>query len=455
MSNTDKKMCNILIVDDERDYRETLAYLFETEGYSCKKASSAEEALEIAQVEYFHIVVTDIMMEGSSGIELLKKLKQQYHDEVEIIMVTGYGSIETAVETIKIGAFGYFIKSHDPEELIKEVEKARLVMEARRAPAIYKNSVSADFVEGSSPRIKKLWGLVKTIAESNANVIITGESGCGKEIIAQQIHNLSSRSNKLFLPINCQSLPSNLIESELFGHEKGAFTGANELRIGKLEQCGGGTVFLDEIGDMDLAIQVKLLRVLENHKIERIGSNKAINVDFRVVSATNKDIKAQVQDGRFREDLWYRINTFEIHVPPLRERREDISEFVDFFIRKNTRDSGKTVNCIDEKTKNFLMEYDYPGNIRELKNIIERLFILTPAGGVLSIDSWHESYEKSISPAVYAADKNYKDAKQDFERDYFRQVLKHADGNITAAARNIGLSRRQLFNKIQELGIKN
>ncbi len=450
----DKKMCNILIVDDEKDYRETLDYLFTTDGYSCKKASSGSEALEMARSEYFHIVVTDIMMEGIDGVEFLKQIKHQYHDEVEVIMVTGYGSVETAVETIKMGAFGYFIKSHDPEELIKEVEKAWLVIKARHAHAVFESNTATDFVEGSSPKIKKLWGLARTIAKSNANVIITGESGCGKEIIAQQIHKLSNRSGKKFLPINCQSLPTNLIESELFGHEKGAFTGANELRIGKLEQCAGGTVFLDEIGDMELSIQIKLLRVLENRQIERIGSNKAINVDFRVISATNKNIKEQIRDSKFREDLWYRINTFEIHVPPLRERREDIPELVEYFIRKYIAESGKTVSGIDEKTCEFLKNYDYPGNIRELKNIIERLFILAGPGNKLSIDSWHEDYSKSESELVYTTNKKYKDAKQDFEREYLKQALVRTNWNITATANNIGLSRRQLFNKIQELGIK-
>ena len=245
-----------------------------------------------------------------------------------------------------------------------------------------------------------------------------------------------------------------MIESELFGHEKGAFTGANELRIGKLEQCAGGTVFLDEIGDMELSIQIKLLRVLENRQIERIGSNKAINVDFRVISATNKNIKEQIRDSKFREDLWYRINTFEIHVPPLRERREDIPELVEYFIRKYIAESGKTVSGIDEKTCEFLKNYDYPGNIRELKNIIERLFILAGPGNKLSIDSWHEDYSKSESELVYTTNKKYKDAKQDFEREYLKQALVRTNWNITATANNIGLSRRQLFNKIQELGIK-
>ncbi|MDY6211415.1 sigma-54 dependent transcriptional regulator [Hornefia butyriciproducens] len=449
-----ERMFSILIVDDEPDYRETLSLLFETLGYRTAQAGSAEEALTLLEQRFFPLVVTDMMMEGMSGIDLLKIVKANYSDEIEVIMVTGYGSIETAVETMKIGAFGYFIKSHDPAELRQEIEKAVECLEARKRKLI--DSSQDSFVIGSrNPQMARIWALVNKVADSNANVLITGESGTGKEIVAKRLHDLSSRRDRPFVPINCQSMPPGLIESELFGYEKGAFTGAGNRHIGKLEQGSGGTVFLDEIGDMSMDIQVKLLRTLENHQIERIGSTQSVDVNFRVVSATNKDIRKAVDEGNFREDLMYRINTFEIHVPPLRDRREDIPDLVECFIRKYAAETGKYISGMSDDTKNYLMNYSYPGNIRELKNIVERLVILAPKDGILSLEGNRpESGAECPEVGRVGYIESYKDAKRDFEIRYIRDVLKREGGNITWAAEAMGLSRRQLFNKIKELNIR-
>ncbi|WP_312651698.1 sigma-54-dependent transcriptional regulator [Aminipila sp.] len=449
----------ILIVDDEEDYRETSKMLLEEFGYRVETAASGAEALKIMEIEYYPLIITDIRMGGLNGIEFLQKVKSIYNQNVEVIMVTGYGSVETAVQTMKMGAFGYFIKSHNPEELILEIEKAKDVIDLKRLNNLHKESREQNYlVNSKNIKMQKVWNLVEKVAESNANILITGESGVGKEIIANKIHTASSRRNKPFVPINCQHYPDKLIESELFGHEKGAFTGAVARRLGKLEETNGGTIFLDEIGEMDLGTQVKLLRVLENHVIERIGSNRLITVDFRLVSATNRDIYAAVEEGLFRKDFLYRINTIEIDVPPLRERPEDIEDLIDFFIAKFAKQTGKKIIGIEPESKAILMKYKYPGNVRELKNIIERMIILSNEG-ILTLDNKKAygintiQYAQEVSHAVTSL--SYKEAKQEFEKQYITGMIAACDGNITHAAERMGMSRRQLFNKIAEYGIKN
>lgn len=443
---------NILIVDDEADYRDTLSIFFEALGYSTEKVKSAEDALKLLDRKFFPIIVTDMMMDGMSGIDLLKIVKKEYADEIEVIMVTGYGSIETAVETIKTGAFGYFIKSHNPKELQEEVERAAKSMEIRKWKSIEASKMNF-VVSSKNPKMAKIWALVEKLADSDANVLITGESGTGKEIMANRIHELSGRKNEAFVPINCQSIPASLIESELFGHEKGAFTGANESHKGKLEKGNMGTVFLDEIGDMSTDMQGKLLRVLENHQIERVGSNVSIDVNFRVISATNKPLSDMVKEGSFRGDLMYRINTFEIDIPPLRERREDIPTFVNYFTRRYVAKTGKCICGISEDTWQFLLNYNYPGNVRELKNMIERMVILAPKDGILHMDD-----KKGVGYLNEIEDMGvvepYRDAKRKWEREYIISILDKENGNITKAADIMELSRRQLFNKMKELNIK-
>lgn len=449
----------ILIVDDEADYRETSKMLLEEFGYQVETAESGEEALKILEIEYYPLIITDIMMSGLNGIDFLQKVKSIYQQNVEVIMVTGYGSVETAVQTMKIGAFGYFIKSHNPDELILEIEKAKEVIDLKTLNNLHRESRENKFLVASKNKnMQKVWELVDKVAESNANILIIGESGVGKEIIANEIHVRSPRKIKPFVPINCQHYPDKLIESELFGHEKGAFTGAVARRLGKLEETNGGTIFLDEIGEMDLGTQVKLLRVLENHAIERIGSNRSITVDFRLVSATNRDIYAAVEEGLFRKDFLYRINTIEIDVPALRERPEDIEDLIDFFIERFAKQTGKHIIGMEPESKEILLKYQYPGNVRELKNIIERMVILS-SGGMLTLDNKKAYVSENICnvQTINSVKTNlsYKEAKQEFEKQYIKGVIEACGGNITHAAEKMGMSRRQLFNKITEYGIKN
>ena len=443
----------ILIVDDDADYIETYKMLLSKKGYSTETATSAEEALKMLETDYYPLIISDVMMPGIDGVDFLKKVKELYEKSIEVIMVTGYGSIETAVQTMKMGAFGYFIKSHNPEELILEIEKVHKIFSLQNINKLNKNNEKSKYLFTSKNKeMGNVYDLVNRVATSNSNVLITGESGVGKEIIAQMIHEKSNRCNMPFIPINCQYFSTGLIESELFGHEKGAFTGAASRRIGHLEEANGGTVFLDEIGDMDENTQVKLLRVLETKQIERIGSNKLISVDFRLVTATNKDLTKAVSEGKFREDLYYRINTIEIKVPPLRSRREDIEDLIYFFINRFNMEMGKGIKNIDEETKYNLLNYNYPGNIRELKNIIERLVVLS-RGGILKEDSCNKNMTSNNTTDVEEII-TYKKAKQNFEKRYIIEMLKSCNNNITHAANLMKISRRQLFNKIMELDLK-
>lgn len=459
MSEKEEGLIKILIVDDDDDYRETYQMLLTRQGYEIAAVDSAAAGLSLLEKEYFPLVITDVRMPGMNGLEFLERLKELYPGMVEVIMVTGYGSVETAVSAMKKGAFSYFIKSHDPAELMTEIQKAekmiRLSVENRRQA----NSRQEDVLLNSkSPVMRELWRTVEQVAPSRASILILGESGTGKEVVAQRIHQLGGGEARPFLALNCQQYSEGLMESELFGHEKGAFTGAQALRVGKLEESSGGTVFLDEIGDMDLGIQVKLLRVLETRQIERIGSNRLIHVDFRLISATNQDIRGLVASGRFREDFLYRINTIQLRIPPLRERVEDLEELLSFFIRKFCRETGKRIDRIEENTRSFLMHYHYPGNVRELKNIVERLVILS-SGNALRMRSDDQDQGAALRTPKETGGAHqelppFKEARQEFEKQYIREALDWSHGNITRAARQMGLSRRQLFNKITEYQIQ-
>jgi len=447
----------ILIVDDDADYRETYRMLLTRKGYRIETAASADEAYRLLDLECYPLIISDIMMPGISGVEFLREIKDKYNKDIEIIMVTGYGSIETAVQSMKIGAFGYFIKSHNPEELILEIEKVHKIFSLLSVNEFNKNSKKGRYLYTSKNKeMQKVYEIVRRVAESSSTVLITGESGVGKEIIAHMIHDSSDRSNMPFIPINCGYYSSGLIESELFGHEKGAFTGATSTRVGHLEEADRGTVFLDEIGDMEEATQVKLLRVLETKQIERIGSNKLIDVDFRLVSATNKNLVKAVSEGKFREDLFFRINTIEIKIPPLRSRKEDIEDLIYFFVNRFNKEMGKGIKEIDGDTMHQLLNYSYPGNIRELKNIIERMVVLS--GGIVLKGSIFNNAkcENSIRNDEQRSETmtSYKDAKRNFEIEYISKVLKSCNNNITHAAKIMDISRRQVFNKIIEYDLK-
>ena len=444
----------LLIVDDEADYRETYRMLLESRGFIVGEADSAEAALDILAKEYYPIVLTDVIMPGRDGLYLLEQIKSQYGNTVEVIVVTGYGSIDNAVKAMRIGALGYFIKSRNPGELFSEIEKARRVvrLESRKNLADRQAGGTLYLHQSESPRIRRILEDMAALSDSDCNVLITGESGVGKEIFAKHLHDKSVRSEGIFMPTNCQAFSESLLESELFGHEKGAFTGAAGRRIGRFEEASGGTLFLDEVGELSPGTQVKLLRVLDSRRIERIGSNKSIPVDFRLVSATNRILRKEIGNGRFREDLFYRINTVAFEIPPLRERREDLPGMIDFFVEQIGREVKKEIKGPAPETLRYLLAHDYPGNVRELRNLLERMIVLS-RDGVLRLEEAAGgsvgTREASLEPLI-----PYRDAKRRFEKRYFAEALEHAGGNVTHAAKATGLSRRQFFNKITEYGLK-
>lgn len=446
----------ILVVDDEVEYQNVYKMILEDEGYLVETVSSGKEVLEKLKGEEFNLVLADLIMEGMNGIQLLKEIKKDY-EETEVIIVTGYGSIESAVEAIKLGAFSYFIKDHDPEELLLEIGKVKNIFELKIENKSLKKERKVDnyLITTQNERFKELLNIVGKAAKSNASIFITGESGVGKEIMARYIHKTSNRKG-MFIPVNCQALSDNLLESELFGHEKGSFTGAFEQRIGRFEEASGGTLFLDEIAEIPISIQTKLLRALDTKTIERIGSNKQIKIDLRFITATNKNIVKAIEKGEFREDLYFRINTIPIRIPPLRERREDLPMFIDFFLKKYEIELKKKIVKVEDEVMNFLLVYDYPGNIRELKNMIERLVVLSEEGIIKSkyLPKDREVKEtKNIEISSLDELPSLKDYRNCLEKEYIEKVLNKSEKDMDLAAETLGISKRQLYNKISDFEI--
>ncbi|MGK0466373.1 sigma-54-dependent transcriptional regulator [Clostridium sp.] len=445
----------ILIVDDEIEYQDVYEMILSDKGYYVRCVSSGSQAISLLKKESFHLVLTDLIMPEMGGMELLEKIKKNYVD-TKVIIVTGYGTIETAVSAIKKGAFSYFIKSHESEELLIEIKKIEKLRELEQDNKYLRGQQNNKryLLKTNNKNYENMLKLIDKAAVSNASILITGESGVGKEIIAKHIHQSSHRNNNHFVAVNCQALSENLLESELFGHEKGAFTGALEKRIGRFEEADEGTLFLDEIGEIPVNIQVKLLRTLDTKAIERIGSNKVINVDLRLISATNRNIYKTIENGDFREDLFYRINTIIIEVPPLRERKEDISMFIDFFFERYSKEQNKKINSIEQEVMNFLLSYNYPGNIRELKNIIERLVVLSEEGKIIKADL----PENKLGNTTNLTDTNMiiplKSYRREIEIEYISRVLIQCEGNLTDAAKMLNISRRHLFSKVTEYKLK-
>ncbi|UEL48708.1 sigma-54-dependent transcriptional regulator [Terrisporobacter hibernicus] len=444
----------ILVVDDEIQYQEVINMILQSEGYKTKVASSGEEALEILKKEEFHLVLTDLKMNGMDGIHLLEDIKNNYTNTY-VMLITGFGTIKNAVEAMKKGAFGYFIKGNNPGELLREIEKVKKECESTEKVEKINNKFLLDT---KNYNFRKILRIAKKAASADVNVLITGESGTGKEVMARFIYENSKRKNEKFVPVNCQAFSSGLLESELFGHEKGSFTGAFNKRIGRFEEAHGGTLFLDEVGDIDLNTQVKLLRVLENRTIEKIGSNKPIDVDFRLICATNKDFYEAIENKEFREDLFYRINTISIHLPSLKERKEDLPMLIDFFLKKSSAKYNKKIIKVEDDVMNHLLNYEYKGNIRELKNILDRLVVLSE-NGIIRKEFVSANVQPNIEPDcgnfIKLEDiKPLKEIKQEAEANYIKKVLERFNGNITKSAEYLEISRRQLFNKIVEYNVK-
>ena len=444
----------ILVVDDELQYQEVINMILQSEGYKTKVASGGEEALEILKKEEFHLVLTDLKMNGIDGIHLLEEIKNNYMNTY-VMLITGFGTIKNAVEAMKKGAFGYFIKGNNPGDLLREIEKIKKECESTEKVEKINNKFLLDT---KNYNFRKILEIAKKAASADVNVLITGESGTGKEVMARFIYENSKRKNEKFVAVNCQAFSSSLLESELFGHEKGSFTGAINKRIGRFEEAHGGTLFLDEVGEIDLNTQVKLLRVLENRTIEKIGSNKSIDVDFRLICATNKDFDEAIENKEFREDLFYRINTISIHLPSLKERKEDLPMLIDFFLKKSSAKYNKKIVKVEEDVMNYLLNYEYKGNIRELKNILDRLVVLSE-NGIIRKEFVLENVTPSIEPDcgnfIKLEDiKPLKEIKQEAEANYIKKVLERFNGNITKSAEYLEISRRQLFNKIVEYNVK-
>jgi len=437
----------ILVIDDEQNIRKMLSRVLSPEGFIVKEANNGLEALKRLQEENYSLALLDLKMPGLNGIETLKEIRENDLN-LPVIMMSAYGSIPEAVEAMKLGALDYLIKPFDIEELKITIKRAIKQYELEVENIYYREEEEKRFnfdeIIGKSNSVNKVLEMVKNVSPTTATVLITGESGTGKELIARAIHKNSLRKNSPFVVVNCVAFSPNLLESELFGHEKGSFTGAIAKRIGRFEMANGGTIFLDEIGEMDLTIQTKLLRVLQEREFERVGSSRTIKVDVRILSATNKDLKKEIEERRFREDLFYRLNVFNIDVPPLRERKEDIPLIVEHLTGKYNKILNKKVKKVSAKAMELLLDYNYPGNIRELENIIERSMIMAKDEII------DEKYFNFISKEEYIEKKG---TLKETEKELIIKYLIQNKGNRTKTAEILGISRRSLQNKIKEYQI--
>jgi len=464
----------VLIIDDESSIRLSLAGALKDEGYRVAVAGSGQEGIEAIRADRPDVILLDIWMPEWDGIETLRRVKAEWPDLI-VIMMSGHGNIETAVKATKLGAFDFIEKPLSLERLLVLLQNVSSVQDlARENQALRKQVQRNRTLVGESPAMKQIQELIRRVAPTTGSVLITGQNGTGKELVAQSIHAVSSRFNKPFVEVNCAAIPEELIESELFGHEKGAFTGATQLRRGKFDLAHGGTLFLDEIGDMSLKTQAKILRILQEQKFERVGGAQTISVDVRIVAATNKDLKAEIQNGNFREDLFYRLNVIPFVVPPLRERTGDIALLAKHFLKDLSTAHGRVMRELSTEGFQVLTAYPWPGNVRELKNLIERIIILTSEaeeGSVITAaqilnhlqdDSFSVKMEEEVGisssthsdPVAPVGGRNLRDARQEFEKEFILKTLKEQDWNISKTAQVLGVERSHLHRKIKSYGIE-
>ena len=437
----------ILIVDDELVVRDSLSKWFASEGYTARPTAGGREALALLQQAEFDIALIDIKMPGMDGMELQVRLKEA-DPELTVIIMTGYASVDTAVQALKRGAYDYITKPVDPDELSHLVSNALEHKRARREVARLRENLQeiapgTDLI-GASPAIKKITELIEMVAPTEATVLITGESGTGKEVVARAIHAAGPRRYMPMVTIHCGALTETLLESELFGHEKGAFTGAQYRKKGKFEVADGGTVFLDEISDISLKTQTDLLRVLQEKEIVRVGGNQQIQVDFRCIAATNKNLETLVKDGHFRPDLYYRLHVFCIDLPPLRDRREDIPLLVDYFLNKFCMATSRSAPNISKEALEVLMRHDWPGNVRELENAVERALVV---GRGPEIRPGDFSFQFQAEPKAGRT-------LDDIERVHIERILRETQHNLSRAARILDIDRTTLYNKLRRYGLR-
>ncbi len=450
----------ILLIDDEPSQIESMKSFLSRRGHKIYTASNGREGIEVVNANVIDLVLTDFRMPEMNGLEALKEIKR-INPEIDVVVITAYGNVEEAVDIMKSGAYDYLSKPIDLDELenlIKRIaEKKLLIQENKQLRAQLENKFKFESIISHSGKMEDVLNLAGRVADSKATVLIRGESGTGKELIARAVHFASGRKDKPFVTVNVAALSENLMESELFGHEKGAFTGAVGARVGRFEEADGGTLFIDEVGDVPLTVQVKLLRAIQFGEVQRLGSNETRKVDVRIIAATHRNLEEMMSVGEFREDLYYRLNVVSINIPSLRERKEDIPMLIEHFIKKYSDINGKNVASVSREALDKLMKYNYPGNVRELENIIERSVILAREETItenelpLQLDL---SYEKNlIDPRDI--DKNYEEKMKLFESEMIKEALKRTNGNKSAAARELGISERHLRSRLERLGLKN
>ncbi|GBE05837.1 MAG TPA: sigma-54-dependent Fis family transcriptional regulator [Nitrospirae bacterium] len=471
----------ILIVDDSKTILAIMRDFLEEEGYSVKLSLSAEEALPLIMKKDPDLVIMDVKMPGMKGLDALLEIKK-IAPKLSVIIMTAHGTTQTAIEAMKKGAYDYITKPFKNKEFKALIRKALEAGRLMKESVTYQTEKSGKFVEGtymvgSSPEMLEIYKTIGKVADSNATVLIRGESGTGKELVARAVYQNSSRSDKPFLAVNCAAIPESLLESELFGHEKGAFTGAVNRRIGKFEQCNGGTIFLDEIGDMTLSTQTKILRVLQEHTFEPVGSEKTMKMDVRVIASTNRDLWKAIEKGQFREDLYYRLKVITIYMPPLRHRREDISLLVDYFIQKFNREFNKNIKKVSPDVMEHLRDYKWPGNIRELENAVQAAVVMSKKDVLLpdnfslftagEPDSVQETrkpdsaYEDILSDMVDPVFEGAMGEDNDlhrrvmgkFEKSLIDMVLNRVGKSQTRAAKVLGISRNTLRARMKEFGL--
>jgi DNA-binding NtrC family response regulator len=449
-------MATILIIEDEAKMRRLLELNLGEDGFKTVSAADAETGLKLLASESVDLVLTDLKLPGMSGLELLQAVKQQ-NAALPVVVMTAFGSVETAVDAMKAGATDYVLKPFSLAEMRmvvhKELDVSRLREENRSLREALGEKYSHPNIIARSAKMQEVLAIVERVAPTNSTVLLGGESGVGKDLIARAIHEKSRRATGPFIKINSTAIPENLLESELFGYEKGAFTGANTSKPGKFELADKGTLFLDEIGDVPPATQVKLLRVLQEREFERLGGTRTVKVDVRLIAATNRDLRAALEDGTFREDLYYRLNVVPIDIPPLREHKEDIPDLVGLFLKKFANDSGREVTSLSHEATNLLLNHHWPGNVRELQNIIERAYALAKTDK-LEIDDIH--LDAPRSKAASTGDGFLPDGMtlDQWEDEMIREALKRAGGNKSQAARLLGLSRNALRYRLSKIGIE-
>ena len=447
---------SILIADDEAGIRESLTIVLEDEGYSCTTVSDGDAAIRAIDEGSFDIIISDLKMPKTDGIGVLEHALKKSSDTLTII-ITAHATVETAIKALRKGAADYILKPLDFDEVLIRIENLlehkNLVQENKYLREQIDKEYNFNHIIGESTAMKQVYKMVERVSQATSNVLVTGQSGTGKELVARAIHSNSDRAKKPFLAINCGAIPENLVESELFGHKKGAFTGATEDKEGVFVAANGGTVFLDEVAEIPLNLQVNLLRVLQEREVKPVGSNQTLSFDTRIIAATNKNLKEEVENNNFRDDLYYRLNVVEIPLPPLQQRREDIPLLAHHFLKKYNKELKRNLKGIASEAMGAMMAYEWKGQVRELENVIERAVLLSD-GDYLSLDDLPNSLQQPSEDGEFQMDNDKLDeAMQVFEKHHIQSVLKRTDGNKSEAARLLGIDPSTLYRKMERLGL--